>query len=135
MEKLWSPEYEVGNESIDNHHRELFTLTKMLDEAFGEDPRTEIEKIVVFLEAYVIEHFQEEENLMRKHKYNGLDHHRVEHEIFRSRVTLLRKYFNDKIPNTKLMFYIRQCIDKLVDHVLTVDIGIASIAKHSHRHR
>ena len=76
----WSNKYEIGQKSLDDHHRELFDLTTMLDEAIISNNPKNLEKIILFLEHYSKDHFSEEEELMITENYKGLKHHQHEHE-------------------------------------------------------
>jgi hemerythrin len=123
----WNPNLETGNEEIDHHHQELFHLTALLDQALQEQSLEKIDTIITFLEHYVVEHFEEEESLMKAHSYAFYVHHKSEHEIFKVRVSELRHIYNDGISRTHMIFTIRKLLDKLAYHIRTVDIGIAGI--------
>ena len=125
----WTPELSTGHGAIDNQHQELFDLVSMLDQAMYSNNRADLEKIIVFLEHYVEEHFAEEEELMQSHHYNGYAHHKEDHEIFKARVFSIRHDFDAELPHTRLVFTLRLFIDKLVHHIHTIDIGIAEIPK------
>ncbi len=127
MSHEWSSELKTGHDHIDNKHQELFQLVSMLDRAISTYTRRDIEKIVIFLEHYVEEHFSEEEELMLAHNFDGYTHHKDDHEIFKARVFSLRHDFNAEIPESKLFFAIRMFIDKLAYHIKTIDIKIAEL--------
>ena len=76
----WSEKYEIGESSLDDHHKELFDLTTMLDDAIISNNPKNLEKIVLFLEHYASDHFAEEEELMIKKNYKGFNHHKNEHK-------------------------------------------------------
>jgi hemerythrin len=116
----------TGYDNIDNHHQELFQLVSMLDLAISKK-RDEIEKIIVFLEHYVEEHFHEEEHLMLEKDFNGYQHHKDDHEIFKARVHSLRHDFDNGLAENNLYFAIRMFIDKLVHHIQNIDILIAEL--------
>lgn len=131
----WSEELSVGNELIDHHHQEVFKLVTMLDNAISQGQNTEIvETIILFLEDYVVTHFQEEEQVMTEHHYAGYDQHKEEHELFKVKVADLRNKYDAKSSPITLIFNIRQIIDLLVDHIRHVDIGIASLGAHGDHH-
>ena len=111
----------LGHTSIDHHHEELFSLTTQLDRALEHHSLSELESIICFLEHYVEDHFLEEEQLMQKKNFKGLDYHRDEHSIFKMKVSILRKHFDRKDPITHLVFKIRNIIDDLIDHILIID--------------
>ena len=131
MNKQWNPNLETGNEIIDDHHKELFKIYSMLDDAIQSNTDNEVEKIVVFLEGYVLDNFIEEEKIMQEHKFSGINHHQTEHNFFRASVSNIRNDFNNSVFKAHLMFRIRQFVDKLIIHVLTVDIHIESL-EHGH---
>ena len=62
----WDGKLQTGHREIDHHHEDLFALDRMLEEAIGRNDRGGLEKIVLFLELYVVEHFESEEALMSK---------------------------------------------------------------------
>lgn len=130
MSHHWSEELETGHGAIDNQHQELFQLIYMLDHALDANSRQLVEKIIVFLEAYTITHFGEEESLMIEHHFDGYTEHKDDHEIFKARVFSLRHDFDNGLPTPRLFYAIRLFIDKLVIHIKTIDVKIASIHHH-----
>jgi hemerythrin len=127
MHYHWSEHLKTGHEHIDHQHEELFELVSMLDLAIQENSTSKIESLVQFLEHYVETHFAEEETLMNTHHYAGYDIHKEDHEIFKARVFSLRHDLNSGVSPSRLIFAIRMFIDKLVYHIQTIDIGIASL--------
>jgi hemerythrin-like metal-binding protein len=119
--------YHIGHEIIDSHHAELFHLVSSLDSVIQTHRRESVDEIISFLEKYVLEHFLEEETVMKEANYEGYEYHVREHEIFRMRVFEIRKFYSNNAPSTHLIFNIRRFVDRLVDHILTVDCGIAEI--------
>jgi hemerythrin len=129
---IWSNKYEIGQESLDNHHRELFDLVTMLDEAIVSNNPKNIEKIIQFLEHYSIHHFAEEEALMTKKHYKGLQHHQHEHQKLSLLISHLRSIYDSHHPPSHIIFEIRKLIDTLVNHIQTVDIGIVDLVNKGH---
>ena len=127
MNPNWSENYEVGNHEIDHHHKELFQLTSLLDLAIQTNDATYLDKIISFLEHYVVDHFQEEETLMKKHNFKGLDFHQQEHQQFRENVNTLRKHFDQMVSKTHIIFSIRRVMDDLICHIISVDSQIKSL--------
>ncbi len=121
----WNPEYSVGDEHIDDHHRELFHLVSSLDDAVRSNDRARIDDMICYLENYTISHFHEEEDLMDSIHFDDVDYHKREHDIFRLRIRELRTFFTHQAPNTHLIFQIRKFVDRLIDHIVTVDSKIA----------
>ena len=127
MSQHWSEHYETGNHEIDHHHRELFQLTSLMDSAIQTGNTSYLEDIVKFLEHYVVDHFSEEEALMKKYNFKGLAHHQQEHQQFKESVTILRHHFNKIVSKTHVMFSIRKIVDELICHIIAVDSKIKTL--------
>jgi hemerythrin len=80
----WSPDQSVGVESIDAQHRELYDRAERLIAALRRGDRSEVEPLVSYLGDYVLEHFEDEERLMRESGYPGYADHRALHERFKN---------------------------------------------------
>ena len=66
----WDLTLDIGIDSIDNQHKELFNrldqLLSSIDEGRSND---EVIKTLDFLEEYVVKHFNEEEEIQNKINY------------------------------------------------------------------
>jgi len=125
----WAHHYEIGDSRLDEHHRELFDLTTMLDTAITSNNPQKLNDIIEFLEHYAVDHFSEEEEFMKKHEYNGLKHHQHEHQKLTTLIQHLRYIYENKHPSSHIIFEIRKLIDTLTNHIQTVDIDIAKLIK------
>lgn len=123
----WHPHLETGDSHVDLQHQELFQLVSGLDQAIRSQDLNQLEEIIVFLEHYVVDHFDAEESLMQRAQFDGYAHHKCEHDMFEAKVRALRHMFDTNPSRTHLIFLIRQFIDRLVIHIRTVDIHIADI--------
>ena len=85
--------------------------------------------IIEFLERYIIDRFHEEETLMQTKDYSGYDLHKQEHMMFQQAVKSIRSLYDSNTPNAHIIFKIRKCVDQLVRHIHTVDIGLQFIEK------
>jgi len=121
MTVQWNQNYSVGDEHIDDHHREIFHLVSSMDDAIRSNDRNRIDDIVTYLEDYTLSHFEEEEQFMDSIHYLDRDYHKREHDIFKLRIKDIRTFYNNQAPNTHLIFQIRRFVDRLIDHILTVD--------------
>ncbi len=128
----WQEQFSVGHTDIDNHHEELFQLVSALDLAIQKGEEDAVDDIINFLEHYVTEHFEEEEELMLSHNFVGYATHKAEHEKFKYLVSDIRTNFNDNTSLTHIIFSIRRLIDTLVHHIQTIDIAIAPLVGESH---
>ena len=77
----WQEAYECGEPTIDREHRELFELANvLLDASFKSDSSPQafnaaLEKVL----AHIAQHFADEEVLLARYGYKGLDSHRRAH--------------------------------------------------------
>lgn len=72
----WKEQYKLGVDSIDEQHMELFGLVNNL--AFADVHSIKLSVMELF--SYTRRHFHQEEELMAKEQYLGLDHHRNLHD-------------------------------------------------------
>ena len=119
----------IGHPSIDDHHDEIFRLDNSLDMAIAHNSSEKVEEILQFLERYVVEHFNEEEELMAKNDYDGLDHHQKEHAFFKRRASEIRLLFDQNRHLTHVVFKIRHFIDTLIDHIIEIDSQMRHLEK------
>lgn len=78
----WTPELETGNETIDGQHRSLFDLANAVQATLESDaPDGDIIADAVWrLADYVIEHFNDEQDLMEASGYPELPVHKALHD-------------------------------------------------------
>jgi len=124
INREWSEELATGHKIIDDQHKELFHRINILIDSIRIDKEEEeMQKVVVFLEDYVIEHFSSEENIMRKHRYPELPYHHGLHNKFvqdfrEIKKGILRKESN--LPCRVLRIHIL-LIDWLINHISNQD--------------
>jgi len=123
----WNKNLETGDSHVDLQHQELFQLVTSLDIAIRDQDMGKIEDIIIFLEHYVVDHFDAEEGIMKNAQFEGYDYHKAEHDMFEDMVHEMRRLFDTTPSRTHLIFAIRKFIDRLVIHIRTVDIRIADI--------
>ena len=73
------------------------------------------------------DHFKEEESLMEKHNFHGLDHHQQEHRIFQNKIKEIKKMYDENIHTTHIAYRIRQLIDALIAHIQHTDIKMKGL--------
>lgn len=83
----WSDEYKIGDDSIDNAHKELFSIVNRIlrncvDQNYEENETTCTEAIR-FLKNYAVKHFAEEEAFQRSVGYAGYKTHKKVHDDMR----------------------------------------------------
>jgi hemerythrin len=91
MTVAWYPALAVGVREVDEQHQEIFRRVDALIQALmagrGAD---ELAPLFGFLGEYVVDHFGEEEALMRAHRYPQRAAHEAEHRRFVEDFTALR---------------------------------------------
>lgn len=89
----WHAALAVGHPGVDEQHREIFRRAQALLDALGRGDRAEVIRHFDLLGGCAIEHFADEERLMRETGYPGLGVHRAEHERFIRDYRALRGLF------------------------------------------
>lgn len=84
---MWKDKYRLGVAQIDQQHRALFDMTEELVRAVKQGAAAaDYEKALGFLQAYVVEHFRDEEAYMASLQCKDLAAHRAEHQDFTKKV-------------------------------------------------
>lgn len=91
----WDDALSVGNQHIDDDHKQLIELVASLNEAMrtGEG-KVVVGKILDDLVSYTESHFQREEGFMRQINYVDYQSHKAEHERLVKEVKDLQARFN-----------------------------------------
>jgi hemerythrin-like metal-binding protein len=129
METQWNNSLSIGIEAIDNQHKELLArfdkLITCCDEGHGAE---DIRQALVFLQEYVFTHFNDEEALMRLHRYSGYDEQRAQHEHCKEWISVLRNEISgNEIPARHLTETPHQLRNWFLNHITTVDIKLVSM--------
>jgi len=79
----WDEKYSVGDDGIDQQHKELFKIINNLDDAIrNAQGKSAIHQILNEMNGYIAWHFNEEETYMKENDYPELNAHRVAHQTF-----------------------------------------------------
>ena len=88
----WNPEYELGLETVDQQHKQLFVIINELIIATEYTrPNIELLPIVERLESYATSHFSAEEEIFTQIGFTGRSEHEAEHAQFIDAVKYIRK--------------------------------------------
>ncbi len=77
---LWSDDFCIGVESIDHEHRELIILLNEICQALGGKSGIVKDKLMGELFARISAHFALEEKIMRNHRYDRYQEHKLDHD-------------------------------------------------------
>jgi hemerythrin-like metal-binding protein len=118
----WKDEYNVGEETIDFQHKELVRLINNLVDSVGTAQQELLQEITLDeLVKYTHNHFAQEESLMEKHNYAGIEPHKELHKGFIAKITDLKEQYskgNSEI-NEGIFNFVR---DWLLNHISKKDL-------------
>ncbi|WP_412478205.1 bacteriohemerythrin [Azonexus sp. IMCC34839] len=123
----WMPEYSVGIDVIDEHHRYLFDLTNdLFDVVAQKRGAREVARILKALDQYAQVHFRAEERMMAHYSYARLDRQEHQHHRFEAR---LREFYSEMHDNPltaqfEVLLYLR---DWLVGHIRNEDAQLREL--------
>jgi hemerythrin len=128
MEIKWNENLAVGVEEIDSQHRELFKrINDLLSAMSTGKGKLEIEKIIMFLEDYVVFHFGSEEKTMVINGYPDIASHRKLHQEFIKDVEDMRKEFENNGPTSFFVVQVQKRVcDWLINHIGKADKSIGA---------
>ncbi len=127
----WEASLALGVPSIDRHHQHIFeqinTFYRQL--ATGNGGPAAI-GLLSELDDIIVDHFNEEEALMAKHRYADIERHRCAHKGFLEQIALLRTGIESDSPNA-----VPQLFDFastwLPDHIRGEDKALGSFLRNS----
>ncbi len=118
----WSENLSTGIEWQDSQHRELFLRINSLLEAMEMGlGKTEVVKLIEFLDEYVVVHFDAEEQAMHKYSYPDTLSHIEEHTHFVDEVANIRKDAAEGISTGLVIVAQSRIVDWFLNHVCSVD--------------
>jgi len=96
----WDSQYAIGVAEIDNQHKKLFKiLNDTIKHSNGNqnDERKYFNRKVRKAERFLKKHFDTEENILSKTKYDRMEEHKAEHNKFYEEI----RKSNDEIENNR----------------------------------
>lgn len=127
----WTKSLETGIELIDSQHQELFRRIDTLELAIYKGRAVnELADLLIYLESYVIEHFEAEENLMLEINFPGYGRHLTEHAEFRNRINATITEFTERGADSYLALDVDKLMRKwLQHHIMNVDMEFVPFIK------
>ncbi|MFT3914632.1 MAG: hemerythrin family protein [Anaeromyxobacteraceae bacterium] len=121
----WSPALLTGHATIDGQHRQIFARIEALHQAMSRRERPDTNSLMDFLGAYVIDHFTEEERLMRDRAYPGYAGHLAQHSKFIRDFTALNQEVLTRGPTEHLSRRTRAwLVEWLRWHIMGADAAL-----------
>ena len=121
-EYTWNQSLSVGDEHIDDDHKELFALVNELQTA--NMSRDYLSGIIGRLDNYAKEHFSREEDYMRAADYPGLEAHIAEHRLFNEWIDSVKTTYT-RAPESPFVIgeQVNDYVSRwLVNHIMKVDM-------------
>ena len=104
MDFKWDQSLATGNNVIDWQHQELFRrMEKLVTAANNGEGKDVLAEAIAFLEKYVIQHFDAEEQIQIVNSYPEYDSHKRQHHEFRNNITELKNEFDTEGANASLL--------------------------------
>ncbi|MFA7535862.1 MAG: bacteriohemerythrin [Desulfuromonadales bacterium] len=127
----WTEQLAVGNETIDNQHKELFLrFNQLLEACRMRMGRENVVEMLSYLDEYVEFHFGEEERLMTRHSYPERESHFAQHRHFVAQLNELRQSMESRGPSLDLVVTTNQAlIHWIVVHIKNVDVRLGTFLK------
>ncbi len=118
---VWSDEFSVGVEILNDQHQKLIKAIDILVSALGTKPTKEkLDKVCAVILDYKTTHFATEEEYFQKCNYGGAEEHITEHKKFNEILTDLQNKYKD--TPIDFAFALADFLeDWLVDHLWNMD--------------
>lgn len=125
----WTEDLHVGHETIDEQHKQLFSIAADLVQAI-EEGRGEamLKEIFSRLKEYTQYHFKEEEAYMQEIGYPQADAHAAQHAILIIRVGTLKRLIEsgEPISPAGVGLFLQ---DWIAQHIMQDDVDIEKFAR------
>jgi hemerythrin len=104
MEFKWDPSLATGNNTIDWQHQELLRrMEKLVEAAKHGEGKDVLSETFAFLEKYVVQHFDAEEQIQIANSYPEYDSHKREHQEFLNSIMELKREFETEGANATML--------------------------------
>ncbi|EGD53162.1 hemerythrin-like metal-binding protein [Thermoanaerobacter ethanolicus JW 200] len=127
----WTESLSVGNDYIDEQHKEWIRRINDLLESYNQKRGKEkVEEAMEFVKEYTVTHFSAEQELMKKYKYPEYEIHKQIHDNFIKEVNELDEKIKKEGPTlTNLMTVNRTLVDWVLNHISKVDKKLGEYIK------
>lgn len=132
---MWKERYRIGVDLIDDQHRELFKrLSGFIQIVQNDIPWNskldEVKETLAFLGDYVVFHFNDEENYMKKINYPDYAIHKKIHEDFKKEINdYIELFHNQGFNEDKIQELNARLMTWLIMHVGKMDQEIGKYTK------
>ncbi|MCL2608530.1 MAG: hemerythrin family protein [Treponema sp.] len=123
MKLEFTADLETGVPNIDEQHKELIKRINDVVALGGEASKKEdTDRLIGFLEEYVLKHFRDEEQLQRNSGYPKYEWHRGQHEEYIRNLAKLKEEYAKNGPSLSFTIALNSSvIEWIVRHIRSVD--------------
>ena len=127
----WTEDLATGVNKIDNQHKELFKrINNMLEACNQGKGKNEVERVIKFLEDYVIIHFSEEEKYMTTFDYPEYSTHKGQHSLFIENFSGLKRKFETEGVGVYIVILTNHLVvDWFINHIRKLDKALGGFLK------
>ena len=132
---MWKDKYKIGVELIDQQHKELFRRVSDFTETIRneenwEDKLDKVKETMVFMQEYVIAHFDAEEAYQEEINYPDIENHKEAHAKFKEGINDYVKIFEEEGFNeAKIQEFGGRLMTWLIMHVGRTDQKIGEYVR------
>ncbi len=127
MDDVLTDELLTGIAAIDEQHRNLFVRAGTIVDALRRThAKSDVRRLLDFLDSYCAEHFQTEEDAMERLHVPDVLKHRTAHKVYRGRVRVLCEELEAMGASADLAVRARMTLVELfVEHIKDHDLPMA----------
>lgn len=128
---IWKEKYKIGISTIDKQHEELFSrvadfLQAIRQEGCWEEKVEKVKDTMVFLQEYVVIHFNYEEEYQQTLGYPDCEEHHNIHEVFKADIQSMAQEFADAGYREEAVQKLAgRLLAWLINHVVAADQKMA----------
>lgn len=127
----WTEDLATGVSQIDDQHKELFRrINGLLDACNHGKGKNEVDRVIKFLDDYVVTHFGKEEQYMIDKSFPDYPVHKEQHSQFIKNFSDLKKKLEDEGPGVHIVLMTnRIVIDWFLTHIRKIDTKLGAFLK------
>lgn len=129
----WKDEYKLGDKTVDEQHKKLFTIIEkahlIRNLATNEEKKNELNAILREIYHYTNTHFKEEEVYLKKINYPQLEEHMAQHKIVEDKINFMSfsvRSMNIEQAQNKLFEFVEKI---LLHHITVEDLKVITYLK------
>lgn len=126
--QLWTPDFAVGDEAIDQQHMELVKWTEVITRS-QDIPHEQLLNILDFLQRFIVNHFTDEEVFMIDMDFVDVEHHTHLHRQYRKQCIQLKEDCREQIEEGELHSRVQELCESYFEHIGQDDLQYRRLYK------